>query len=84
MKYRNEITFDDFTSGLLHWRESTSMSLSGRHLGVYKSLLTSYIDSGGEFNYTPDPNDTTIKHMAQSILEVIHGLATKAASQGFY
>jgi hypothetical protein len=29
------VSFDEFIAGFLHWRESTSTSPSGRHLGVY-------------------------------------------------
>jgi hypothetical protein len=36
-------TFESFTSAIKKWRESTSTSPSGRHLGHYKSLIV--IDS---------------------------------------
>jgi hypothetical protein len=63
------ISFKDFVTSLLHWDEKTSTSPSGRHLGLYKSILTAHIDSGAEFtahsidyrksDYTPlrDPCD---------------------------
>jgi hypothetical protein len=34
------VTFNDFVSALLHWRENTATSPSGRHLGIYRSLVT--------------------------------------------
>jgi Reverse transcriptase (RNA-dependent DNA polymerase) len=35
----NEISFEEFCSGLNKWRERTTTSPSGRHLGHYKILL---------------------------------------------
>ena len=71
-KFNAEITFDEIISSLLHWRESTSTSPSRRHLGVYKALLTAYIDTGGLFSSHYREN-IQIKHIAQSILEIIYG-----------
>jgi hypothetical protein len=34
-----EITVEDYSKGIKKWRESTSTSPSGRHLGIYKALL---------------------------------------------
>jgi hypothetical protein len=48
------VSFDEFVSALLHWRESTVTSPSGRHLGMYRSLVTAYCDSSGEFSKLPD------------------------------
>jgi hypothetical protein len=50
------VTFDDFVSALLHWREDMATSPSGRHLGIYRSLVTAYCDSSGEFSEAPDPH----------------------------
>jgi hypothetical protein len=36
---QKEITTDDFYSGFKSWKESTSMSPSGRHLGHYKAII---------------------------------------------
>jgi hypothetical protein len=54
-----KVTFDDFVSALLHWCESTDTSPSGRHLGIYGSLVTAYCDSSGKFSALPDvlPDD---------------------------
>jgi hypothetical protein len=43
------LSFEDFVSALLHWKEATTTSPSGRHLGLYKSLVTAHCDSGSEF-----------------------------------
>jgi hypothetical protein len=47
------ISFEDFVSSFLHhWSEHTSTSPSGRHLGIYKSLLTAHCNSRGKFDDT--------------------------------
>jgi hypothetical protein len=77
------INLDDFIKGLLRWRESTSTSPSGRHLGIYKTLVTVHINSSGEFtDGSEDEMPSTFK--AARILGLIHGLATAAARLGFY
>jgi hypothetical protein len=71
---------------LLHWRDKTSTSPSGRHLGLYRALVMAHCNSSGEF-CDSDPNDEsdlTTKEMAEQILELIHGFASAAARQGFY
>jgi hypothetical protein len=40
MKWSDEVSFDDFISGFLHWNEQTATSPSGRHLGMYGALVT--------------------------------------------
>ena len=35
-----EITVEEYRNGIQKWREATSTSPSGRHLGVYKALLS--------------------------------------------
>jgi hypothetical protein len=57
-KWSDELTFDQFISAFLHWRESTSTSPSGRHLGLYRALITAYIDASGEFSELADANIT--------------------------
>jgi hypothetical protein len=44
------ITFKAFVSSCLHWNEHTSTSPSGRHLVLYKSMLTAHCDRGGEID----------------------------------
>ena len=87
--WSEHIQFEDFTKGLLRWREATSTSPSGRHLGTYKTLLTVYIDTANEFGTLPEtvpvtPALTTTKEKAEKILRVMHGLASIAARKGFY
>jgi hypothetical protein len=69
----------------LHWKEQTSTSLSGRHLGLYKSLITAHCDSGSEFDdaekYSTLPSS---KIKATLILEAIHSIATSVAERGLY
>jgi hypothetical protein len=38
------VPFDNFVNALLHWNERTSTSPSGRHLGLYKSVVTAHCD----------------------------------------
>jgi hypothetical protein len=85
-KWSEVVFFDEFISRLLHWTGRTSTSPSGRHLGVYTALVTSYCNSSGEFTTIPDDDDSdlTTQEMAEQILELIHGLAASAAQQGFY
>jgi hypothetical protein len=40
----NNITFDEFMKALNKWKEQTSTSPSGRHLGHYKVLLVNILD----------------------------------------
>jgi hypothetical protein len=85
-KWFEGVSFDEFISGLLHWNERTSTSPSGRYLGLYKALITSYCNWSGEFTTIPedDDSDLTTQERAEQILELIHGLAAAAARQGFY
>jgi hypothetical protein len=60
-KWSDEITFEQFISASLHWREKTSTSSSGHHLGLYRALITAYIDATGEFSDLA-VNPTTPQH----------------------
>jgi hypothetical protein len=40
------VSFDNFVTSFLKWNENTSTSPSGRHLGLYNSLVTAHCDSG--------------------------------------
>jgi hypothetical protein len=77
------VTFDDLITSFLHWNENTSTSPSGRHLGLYKSLVTAHCDSGSEFR-DKDDDCLSIQEMATAILQVIHGLATCVAERSLY
>jgi hypothetical protein len=76
------VTFDDFITSFLHWNEKTSTSPSGRHLGLYKSLVTAHCDSGSKFRDTDD--GLSIQEKSTAILQLIHGLATCVAERGLY
>jgi hypothetical protein len=52
-----DVDFDNFISGLLHWRESTSTSPSSRHLGMYKALATAFCNSSDEFSDSSDADN---------------------------
>lgn len=72
--YQDLINFDSFRGAIKKWRESTSTSPSGRHLGHYKSLLS--IDSHAS-KYTeeaPDPGD--------ELLTVMYHITTSAFNSG--
>jgi hypothetical protein len=56
---------------------------SGRHLGIYKTLVTVHINSSGEFTAASE-HELSTKYKAQRILELVHGLATIATRLGFY
>ena len=71
-KWDSNITFNDFVSGFLHWRETTSTSPSGRHLVIYCSLVTTHCDSRGEFEKEKDKGNILIQDKATSILKIIH------------
>jgi hypothetical protein len=80
--------FDEaFIPAHLHWRERTSTSPSGRHLGLYKALVTAYCNSSDEFSVLYDDDDPSmgsIQDQAEQILRIVHGLASKAAQFAFY
>jgi hypothetical protein len=87
LSWSAELDFDNFISARLHWKESTSTSPSGRHLGIYKGLVTTYINASGEFSKSAseeDPDSLTFQEQGEAILRLIHGLASKAATLGFY
>jgi hypothetical protein len=77
------VLFEDFVTSFLHWDEKTSTSPSGRHLGLYKSIVTAHIDSGSEFTDTPDDSPST-SSKAPMILHAIHGIAVCVAERGLY
>lgn len=83
-KWSPIITFDEFILGLLHWDEKTTNPPSGGHLGIYKALVTAYINAGGKFTSKKDSNAFSIKDKDRAILNVIHGLASLAYIHGFY
>jgi hypothetical protein len=83
-RWSEEVSFDEFISCFLHWREQTSTSPSGRHLGLYGTLVAAYCNSGGEFSTYHKSEDLTTQEMSEQILMMIHGLAASAARLGFF
>jgi hypothetical protein len=82
-----DLDFEAFISGLLHWQEEPSTSPSSRHLGLYKALATVYCNNSCEFSKpfdVADPSDSPTNEKAEQTLQVMHGLATMAATIGFY
>jgi hypothetical protein len=80
----NTVPFEDFVNAFLHWNERTSTSPSGRHLGLYKSVVTAHCDSGSEFDDDPTHADLSTKLKATEILHAIHSVATSVAERGLY
>jgi hypothetical protein len=60
-KISDIIAFPDFTNAIRKWRESTSTSPSGRHLGCYKSLLVNDKQSSKYNELYKDPKDRILK-----------------------
>jgi hypothetical protein len=77
------VSFDDFVSGFLHWKESTSTSPSRRHLGLYCSLVTAHCDSGAELQDTT-PEDISTQAKATAVLTAIHTLDTTRMARDLY
>jgi hypothetical protein len=83
-QWSDDVSFDAFISGFLHWKEQTATSPSGRHLGLYGALVTAYCSSSGEFSDGSHNIEVPTQEMAEKILIMIHGIATTAAKLGFY
>ena len=98
--WSSKVSFQDFISGLLHWREQTATSPSGRHLGIYKALTTAHLNSSGEFGPSQvqdgplpprspsrspsSPVAASIQEKATAILQGIHSRADIATRDKFY
>lgn len=71
---KDEISYAEFCKGLRKWKEATSTSPSGRHLGHYKALLTA---DGADKDYSEeDPNPS------QAILLVYYQIVMAAIKAG--
>jgi hypothetical protein len=80
----NTVPFDDFVNAFLNWNERTSTSPSGRHLGLYNSVVTAHCDSGSEFDDAHTHTDPSTKLKATYILHAMHSIATSVAERGLY
>jgi hypothetical protein len=79
----SKVSFDDFIDSFLHWNKQTSTSPSGRHLGLYKSLVTAHWDSGKAFQeVTKDA--PSIQAQVTAVLDAIHRLSAGVAARGLY
>jgi hypothetical protein len=67
------ISTDDLRHGIKSWKETTSTSPSGRHLGYYHSILA----------YEPPPVDADTPRDSDRILGVIANLIDSALQTGF-
>lgn len=68
------LTFETFVSAIKKWKESTSTSPSGRHLGHYKSLLAIDSKSCKYTKENPDPGP--------ELLRVLYHIAVSAFQSG--
>jgi hypothetical protein len=68
------LTLENFTRAIAKWREATSTSSSGKHLGHYKSLIVINDHSNTYDEHNPDP--------CPVILEVLYNVAAAAFNSG--
>jgi hypothetical protein len=80
----SKVSFDDFIDSFLHWNELTFTSPSGRHLRLYKSLVTAHCDSGKEFQEVTDDALSIQTQVTGAVLDAIHRLSTGVAACGLY
>ena len=67
-----EITADNFKGKMKKWRESTTTSPSGRHLGRYKALLTNLKHTTTEDNTPTPPYNEQQKFIVAAIVAIIN------------
>ncbi len=77
----HDITFDDMIAGFRKWTERTSTSPSGRHLGIYKSLIKDA--NKKKPKQTKKTNKATTKQQppeynGKHVLQLIHQLISMA------
>jgi hypothetical protein len=59
------MTIDDMCRGFQKWRENTTTSPSGKHLGIYKSLV-----NARRYNLLTDKEDTTFNNNNNNTLSI--------------
>ena len=47
-KWNHQISFEEWLDGFKKWKETTSSSLSGRHIGIYRALITAHTNNNKE------------------------------------
>ena len=79
-KLKPSINYDEFTGKLQRWRESTSTSPSGMHLGHYKALL-----ARNEYSDLPDrdPRRAKIEQQRNDILNLHFQIINYALDRGY-
>jgi hypothetical protein len=77
---RSSINYEDFIGKLKTWRESTSTSPSGLHLGHYKALLARH-----EFSDLPDrdPRRAELDHQRNDILMLHFQMINYGLERGY-
>jgi Reverse transcriptase (RNA-dependent DNA polymerase) len=71
-KIEQEITLDDWKKKYKSWKESTSTSPSGMHLGHYKSLLTQHYVQDDESCKIDEKLDTIQQQLFQTTLDIVN------------
>jgi hypothetical protein len=73
------MSFSAMVRGLAKWRESTTTSPSGKHLGIYKALVTDHlhVQQQQQKQKQAQPKPTSISHIALQIQHLIINLAIK-------
>ena len=61
LPFSKAISFDEFTSFLTRWKESTSTSPSGQRIGIYLALVTAYKNKQNDFAMQ-DKSPLTYQH----------------------
>lgn len=83
-KIQCTITLEDLVDCIAHWRESTSTSPSGLHLGIWKALVTAYKNKNDEFSDAKNEGEISTQKKATLILEAYVTLLNSAIEKGFY
>ena len=82
-KWSHETCLNEFKRGILKWRESTTTSPSGRHLGIYRAVAIASDDKAKEFQ-DQDKNKITTQQKATEILDLMYMLGFLAISLGCF
>ena len=75
------ISYKEFTNGFKKWRENTSTSPSGRHLGHYKALLRAEIKDNNE-HIELNTTTHTKNPIGEHILKIIYLVAMSTLNAG--
>ena len=67
-KTNNNIPFNEYKQGFKKWKESTTTSPSGRHLGHHHSLLSLY---GTQYNKNKEDFRDRMWHIHHNIISIV-------------